>query len=53
VVESEETAVVFGMPQQAIRSGAVDVVLPLQQIPAVIESGVGASRGRPEREGPA
>jgi len=53
VVESEETAVVFGMPQQAIRSGAVDVVLPLQQIPAVIESGVGTSRGRPEREGPA
>jgi len=53
VVESEETAVVFGMPQQAIRSGVVDAVLPLQQIPTVIESGVGASRGRPEREGPA
>ena len=53
VVESEETAVVFGMPQQAIRSGVVDAVLPLQQIPAVIESGVGASRSRPEREGAA
>jgi len=48
VAESEETAVVFGMPQQAIRSGAVDAVLPLQQIPAVIESGIGAGRNRLE-----
>jgi len=40
VAESEETAVVFGMPQQAIRTGAVDAVLPLAQIPTVIESGV-------------
>jgi two-component system chemotaxis response regulator CheB len=41
VAESEATAVVFGMPQQAIRTGAVDAVLPLQQIPAAIESGIG------------
>jgi two-component system chemotaxis response regulator CheB len=40
VAESEETAVVFGMPQQAIRSGAVDAVLPLAQIANAIESGV-------------
>jgi len=40
IAESEETAVIFGMPQQAIRTGAVDAVLPLAQIPTVIESGV-------------
>jgi len=29
LAESEESAVVFGMPQEAVRSGAVDKVLPL------------------------
>jgi two-component system chemotaxis response regulator CheB len=29
LAESEETAVVFGMPQEAIRTGAVEKVLPL------------------------
>jgi two-component system chemotaxis response regulator CheB len=54
VAESEETAVVFGMPQQAIRSGVVDVVLPLPQIAAVIESGVeGVGRDEEARRGPA
>lgn len=32
VAESEETAVVFGMPQEAILEGAVDVVAPLHGI---------------------
>ncbi len=32
IAESEESAVVFGMPQEAIRSGAVDKVLPLSKI---------------------
>lgn len=32
VAESEETCVVFGMPKEAIRSGAVDHVLPLTEI---------------------
>ncbi len=32
LAESEETAVVFGMPQEAIRSGAVDKILPLNKI---------------------
>ncbi len=51
VAESEETAVVFGMPQQAIRSGAVDAVLPLQQIAKAIEVGVdGDVRDRARRE---
>ena len=39
IAESEESAVIFGMPQQAIRSGAVDSVLPLGQIPTAIQSG--------------
>jgi two-component system chemotaxis response regulator CheB len=29
LAESEETAVIFGMPQEAIKTGAVDKVLPL------------------------
>jgi len=40
IAESEETAVIFGMPQQVIRSGAADRVLPLAEIPAAIQSGV-------------
>ena len=32
IAESQESAVVFGMPQEAIRSGAVDKVLPLARI---------------------
>ncbi|MHB8877396.1 MAG: CheB methylesterase domain-containing protein, partial [Myxococcaceae bacterium] len=38
LAESEETAVIFGMPKEAIASGAVDRVLPLHEIgPALIE----------------
>lgn len=40
IAESEESAVIFGMPQQAIRSGCVDRVLPLGDIPAAISSGL-------------
>ena len=40
IAESEETAVIYGMPQQAIHSGAVDLVLPLHDIPTAIQSGV-------------
>jgi two-component system chemotaxis response regulator CheB len=40
IAESEETAVIYGMPQQAVRSGAVDLVLPLNEIPTAILSGV-------------
>jgi two-component system chemotaxis response regulator CheB len=52
IAESEESAVIFGMPQQAIRSGAVDSVLPLGEIPIAIQSGhaglgrVSSSRGK-------
>ena len=40
IVESAETAVIFGMPQQAIRMGAVDAVVPLHEIAPLIEAGL-------------
>ncbi|MBW2272809.1 MAG: chemotaxis response regulator protein-glutamate methylesterase [Deltaproteobacteria bacterium] len=40
IAESEETAVIFGMPQQAIRAGHVDEVLPLNEVPAAIQAGM-------------
>ena len=36
VAEDESTCVVFGMPKEAIRLGAADRVLPLDEIPAAI-----------------
>jgi len=33
IAESEETAVVFGMPAEVINTGAVDRVLPLPEVP--------------------
>jgi len=36
LAESEESAVIFGMPQAAIRTGAVDKVLPLNKMAAEI-----------------
>jgi two-component system chemotaxis response regulator CheB len=41
IAESEQTAVIFGMPQCAIRTGLVDAVLPLSQIAPAIQSGLG------------
>ncbi len=43
IVESAETAVIFGMPQQAIRAGGVDAVLPLHEIAGVIEPKLGGT----------
>jgi len=40
IAESEETAVIFGMPQQAIRARAVDSVLPLTEIAPAIQAGL-------------
>jgi two-component system chemotaxis response regulator CheB len=40
IAESERTAVIFGMPRQAIRTGAVDRVLPLDAIGDAIRSGI-------------
>jgi two-component system chemotaxis response regulator CheB len=39
IAESGESAVIFGMPQQAIRTGAVDQVLPLHEMAAAIQGG--------------
>jgi two-component system chemotaxis response regulator CheB len=38
LAQDEETSVVFGMPKEAIRLGAVDEVLPIQHIPRAIVS---------------
>jgi len=46
IAESESTAVIFGMPQQAIRTGLVDQVLPLGEIAAAIQLGCRASSRR-------
>jgi two-component system chemotaxis response regulator CheB len=37
VAESDATAVIFGMPEEAIRTGVVESVLPLGQMAAAIE----------------
>jgi len=39
IAESEQSAVIFGMPKQAIRTGAVDRVVPLAEIAGVIQGG--------------
>jgi two-component system chemotaxis response regulator CheB len=46
IAESESTAVIFGMPQQAIRTGLVDQVLPLGEIAAAIQVGFRTSSRR-------
>lgn len=47
IAESEESAVIYGMPRQAIRTGAVDRVLALSSIAGVIHSGVVESSRSP------
>ncbi len=47
LAQDEATSVIFGMPSEAIKTGAVQQVLPLQQIAAAISrraAGLGASR---------
>jgi two-component system chemotaxis response regulator CheB len=51
VAESEETAVIFGMPLQAIRTGVVDAVLPLPEIGPAIQSGLPSTRTCSDRQG--
>lgn len=34
IAQDEKSCVIFGMPQEAIKAGAVDTILPLQDIPA-------------------
>ncbi len=49
IAESEETAVIFGMPAQAIRAGAVDEVVPLHAVPAAIQSVVASDEAKRAR----
>ena len=39
VAQDEATSVVYGMPKEAVKHGAVDVELPLDQIPELIQIG--------------
>jgi two-component system chemotaxis response regulator CheB len=45
LAESEESAVIFGMPQEAIRTGTVDKVLPLSKIAEEIVLRCSSGRG--------
>ena len=36
VAQDEATCVVYGMPKEAVKLGAVDRILPLQDIPSAI-----------------
>lgn len=36
IAESAESAIIFGMPAEAIRTGCVEEVLPLREIPAAV-----------------
>ena len=38
LAESEQTAIIFGMPQEAIQAGAVDYVLPIHEFAAALAS---------------
>jgi two-component system chemotaxis response regulator CheB len=49
IAESEETAVIYGMPKQVVNAGAADRILPLQEIPAEIQIGVGFDRSQQRR----
>jgi two-component system chemotaxis response regulator CheB len=40
IVQDESTAVIFGMPQEAIKTGAVDQILPIEAIYNAIEKRV-------------
>jgi len=46
VAESEQTALIFGMPGGAIRAGAAAGILPLEEIPAALMQRCGARRIR-------
>jgi two-component system, chemotaxis family, protein-glutamate methylesterase/glutaminase len=37
IAESSDTAIIFGMPNEAIKTGAVDQILPLSEIASAIE----------------
>ena len=40
IAQDEATSIIFGMPAEAIKTGAVDEILPLDEISAAIEKRV-------------
>ena len=48
LAQDEATCVVYGMPKEAVKLGAVDRSLPLQALAAAILNGAGNSRPRQE-----
>jgi two-component system chemotaxis response regulator CheB len=46
IAESEETAVIYGMPKQVVNAGLADRVLPLNEIPAAIHQAIEQIRSR-------
>ncbi len=50
IAESEETAVIYGMPKQVVDAGAADQILPLHEIPVAVQRGVDEIRVRQSRD---
>ena len=46
IAESEETALIYGMPRQVVAAGAADEILRLPDIPAAIQRGFGHEGSR-------
>ena len=44
LAESEETAVVYGMPKEAVKTGCVEEVLPLPELIAIIQAFAGREK---------
>jgi two-component system chemotaxis response regulator CheB len=51
IAQDEATSVIFGMPAEAIKTGAVDQVLPLEQIAAAMMRRVGIRSGAAQAVG--
>ncbi|MCR9097387.1 MAG: chemotaxis response regulator protein-glutamate methylesterase [bacterium] len=50
IAESEETAVIYGMPKQVVNAGVADAVLPLQEVPTAVQLGIGEIRAHQTRD---
>ncbi len=50
IAESEETAVIYGMPKQVVNAGVADAVLPLNEVPVAVQRGIGDIRSRETRD---
>jgi two-component system chemotaxis response regulator CheB len=50
IAQDEESCVVFGMPREAIKLGAVDKVVSLQEIPRTIIEALDNPRRKPRKK---